>query len=1033
MTRADAGETPPAPDSALSGVPEPGPSGAPAVSDAAPAAGASAAVQKDAEGRGSPKKAAARSRPKKARKPSGKQLVIVESPAKAETIGRFLGPEYVVDASYGHVRDLPGRAEERPESIKGEKWAELGVNVEKDFEPVYIVPAEKAQHVKRLQRALKKADKLLLATDEDREGESIGWHLCEVLAPEVPVERIVFHEVTPEAIEEALRSPREVDQHLVAAQESRRILDRLFGYSLSPVLWRKIRAGTSAGRVQSVAVRITVQRERERAAFHEAAYWDAEALLQAGRGSLPATLRRLGGDRLPRGGDFDAATGQLTTAGVRVLDEAQIGALVTALESATPWTVTKVEATPATRRPAAPFTTSTLQQEANRRLGFSARRTMQVAQSLYEGIDLGAEREGLITYMRTDSVTLSNQALGEAQTFIKREYGEEFTKGPRTYKTRSRNAQEAHEAIRPTHIRRSPASMQRVLNRDQARLYELIWQRTVASQMSDAQMERTVVEVEAPLAASLAASLGPSLGIGGPAIFEARGQRVVFAGYLRVYADRRAQSDRQAEAESDDERLLPTVEVGEVLTPLSLEAKKHETQPPARYTEASLVRKLEEEGLGRPSTYASILSTIQDRGYVFKQGNALVPTFLAYAVTELLERHFGDLVEPEFSASMEEALDAIARGEADSVSHLRAFYFGEDASEGEDGASAALGLAQRIETELPEIAFPSIPVGAEPETGAPVVVRIGRFGPYLQRGEGGDGNTASLPPDLAPADLRIDRAMELLTQQVEGPRDLGHDLESTLEVLLQSGRFGPYVQLGPNPPPKTKKAEMPRRASVPPGVEMDDVTLEDALLWLSLPRELGADPDSGGPVVAASGRYGPYVQRGTETKDSRSLGETDDVYTITLERALELFAQPKSAGFRRRAASKALKELGSHPDSGRAVRLLDGRFGPYVTDGETNASLPRALDPTGVTLEQALTLLAERALAPKNPRGASKRGASKRGASKRGAGKRVAAKRTSSKRAGTKRAGAKRTGAKKRAAKKKPGARKAAPKLPKAD
>ena len=915
---------------------------------------------------------AGKKRAPKAKK-RGKQLVIVESPAKAETIGRFLGSDYVVDASYGHVRDLPGRAEERPEEIRGESWAELGVNVEKDFEPVYIVPAEKAQHVKRLKKELRSAEKLLLATDEDREGESIGWHLCEVLAPTVPVERIVFHEVTAEAIEEALRSPREVDQHLVEAQESRRILDRLFGYSLSPVLWRKIRAGTSAGRVQSVAVRMAVLRERERAAFHRAGYWDAEALLAAERGNLPSTLRRLGGERLPTGRDFDPTSGRLTADGVRVLSEAEIGSLVTELEFASPWTVSKVEATPATRRPAAPFTTSTLQQESNRRLGFSARRTMQVAQSLYEGIDLGAEREGLITYMRTDSVTLSRQALGEAQTVIAQEYGTEFTDGPRTYKTRSRNAQEAHEAIRPTHISRTPASLASSLNSDQRRLYELIWQRTVASQMRDARLERTVVEFEVETSA-------------GRAVFEARGQRVVSAGFLRVYAG------REAEGDSEEERLLPTVEVGETVVLASIEAKKHETQPPARYTEASLVRKLEEEGLGRPSTYASILSTIQDRGYVFKQGNALVPTFLAYAVTDLLEKHFGDLVEPEFSATMEEMLDAIARGETDSVSHLRSFYFGGEG----DGAGERQGLSQRIAAELPEIAFPSIPVGEEPETGLPVIVRIGRFGPYLQRGEGGEGNTASMPPDQAPADLTIARGMELLSQQAEGPRELGHDPETTLEVLLQSGRFGPYVQLGPNPPPKTKKAEMPKRASVPSDVAMDEVTLEDALHWLSLPRELGVDPETQTPVVAANGRYGPYLQRGGDTKDTRSLEDTDDVYTIDLARALQLFAQPKSAGFRRQASRTVLKDLGTHPDSGRPVRLLDGRFGPYATDGETNASIPRGLDPSKVTLESALTLIAERALAPKRGRAAG----GKKRAAKRTSGKRATKKRATKKRAG---------------------------------
>ena len=912
----------------------------------------------------------------------GTQLVIVESPAKAETIGRFLGPGYVVDASYGHVRDLPSRAEERPAEIRGESWAELGVNVERDFEPVYIVPKDKAAHVQRLKRELKRADKLLLATDEDREGESIGWHLCELLEPTVPVERIVFHEVTQEAIQEALRSPRQVDQDLVQAQEARRILDRLFGYSLSPVLWRRIRAGTSAGRVQSVAVRITVQRERERAAFQRAVYWDAEATLAAAQGTLPATLKRLGADRLPASRDFDPTTGKQTSDGVRLLDEADIRALVAVLEPATPWTVTKVTATPASRRPAPPFTTSTLQQEANRRLGYSARRTMQIAQSLYEGVDLGAEREGLITYMRTDSVTLAKQALAEAQEVIEREYGPGFAKGPRAYKTRSRNAQEAHEAIRPTHIRRTPGSLRSRLNRDQLRLYELIWQRTVASQMPDARLERTVVEITVPL--------GPAWEPDDQAGFESRGQRVLFPGFMRVYAGRAPGADGR-EGGSDDERLLPTVEVGETLRPVTLEAKRHETQPPPRYTEASLVRKLEEDGLGRPSTYASILSTIQDRGYVFSQGAALVPTFLAYAVTDLLERHFGDLVEPEFSAGMEAALDAIARGEADSVSHLRAFYFGEPGADpgaepgGEQAGDANgetgehLGLSRRIEAALPEIAFPLIPVGEEPGSGQPIVVRIGRFGPYLQRGEGGTGNTASLPPDEAPADLTVDRAMELLTQQVDGPRNLGRDPDSGVEILLQSGRYGPYVQRGPNPPPKTKRADMPRRASVPSGMAMDEVTLEDALLWLSLPRDLGADPAGAGSIVAANGRFGPYLQRGGDSKDTRSLEDTDDIYTITLERALELFAQPKSAGFQRSSTSRALRELGAHPDSGRPVRLLDGRFGPYVTDGATNASIPRELDHSRVTLEQALTLIAERALAPKGGRKvAGKRAASRR-------------------------------------------------------
>ena len=671
-----------------------------------------------------------------------RHLVIVESPAKAETIGRFLGDDYLVEASYGHVRDLPRSAEERPASLKGKPWAELAVNVEQDFEPVYIVPPEKSRHVARLREELKRADKLLLATDEDREGESIGWHLVEVLEPTVPVERIVFHEVTRDAIAAAVQAPRQVDLNLVQAQESRRILDRLFGYSLSPLLWRKIQRGLSAGRVQSVAVRLLVQRERERARFHSAVYWDVEAALESAEGAdrvsaegrLDATLRRLGGDRMPTGRDFDPATGDLATPGARVLDEAAVQGLIQAVRQAS-WTVTKVDARPSAQRPAAPFTTSTLQQEAGNRLGFSAARAMQVAQGLYEGIDVGDERVGLITYMRTDSVTLAQQALGDAQRVIRARFGPEYGGEPRHYRTRTRNAQEAHEAIRPTEFQRTPEELRGSLSDDQYRLYDLIWRRALASQMPDARMERTVVEVsvDAP---------------DGPAVFEARGRRILFPGFLQAYQDRL------------DEEPLPPVAVGDSVRPRALEAKRHETQPPARYTEASLVRKLEEEGLGRPSTYAAILSTIEDRGYVFKQDSALVPTFVAFAVTTLLERHFMHLVEPRFTAQLEETLDCIARGETDSVSHLREFYHGEDGRP---------GLQRRIEIEFPQIAFPLYEVGADPESEQPVVVRIGRFGPYLQRGEGGPGDTASIPADLAPADLTIAGALELLAAPAGRP------------------------------------------------------------------------------------------------------------------------------------------------------------------------------------------------------------------------------------------------------------------------
>ncbi len=923
----------------------------------------------------------AKSKPR--RSPRRRHLVIVESPAKAETIARFLGDDYVVDASYGHVRDLPSTAEERPDSIKGKPWAELGVNVEEDFAPVYIVPADKRAHVKRLQQILKGADKLLLATDEDREGESIGWHLIELLAPTVPVERIVFHEVTPEAIEQALRSPRQVDRNLVEAQESRRILDRLFGYSLSPVLWRKIQVGLSAGRVQSVAVRLLVDRERERARFRAATYWDAEATLEAAEGPLPATLKRLGQERLPTTRDFDPASGALTAAGVRLLDEAQVADLIEALRAAEPWNVTSVETSPHSQRPAPPFTTSTLQQEASRKLGFSARRTMQVAQSLYEGVDVGSEREGLITYMRTDSVTLAKPVLTELQDLIREQFGAAYAGGSRAYRTRTRNAQEAHEAIRPTHVRRSPDAIRSALSEDQLRLYELVWRRTLASQMTDAQLERTVVQIQVQLTGARA---GDS-----PGLFEARGRRLVFAGYLRVAA---VEPD-DPEAEDESERLLPAVAAGESVRLAALEAKRHQTQPPPRFTEASLVRRLEEEGLGRPSTYAAILSTIQDRGYAFRQGSALVPSFLAYAVTELLERHFGDLVEPRFTAQMEEVLDAIARGESDSLSHLRAFYHGSD---GEPG------LAARIDTELPDIGFPMLDIGADPESGDPIAVRIGRFGPYLQRGEGGPGNTASVPPDLPPAELDTARARELLAVNAEAPRNLGHDPDTGLEVVLHRGRFGPYVQRGPSPPDGAKGAPRPQRASATPGANPDDVTLEDALLWLSLPRTLGTDPAGGETVTAASGRFGPYVQRGDE---SRSLTDSDDVYAISLERALELLAEPKSASFRRASRSRVLADLGSDPGSGKPIRILDGRYGPYASDGETNASLPRGTDPTQVTLERAAALIADKAAAPKRRRssgsarkraGGAKGGKKAAGPAKRSTAKRSTAKRSTAKR-----------------------------------
>ena len=894
--------------------------------------------------RGTPKRRGGQSEHKR-------HLVIVESPAKAETIGRFLNDSYLVDSSYGHVRDLPRRADERPASIREEKWAELGVNVDADYEPIYIVLEEKRPHVERLRKALKKADRLILATDEDREGESISWHLLELLEPSVPVDRIVFHEVTPEAIEAALETPRALDHNLVAAQESRRILDRLFGYSLSPLLWRKVQAGLSAGRVQSVAVRLLVQRERARARFHPAEYWDLEATVAAAEDTCRAISRRLGKVRLATGKDFDPATGKLKSKSIRALNEKEARALIPELRESA-WSVSKIKASPVTSKPSAPFTTSTLQQEANRKLNFGAARTMRAAQRLYEGVNLGAEREGLITYMRTDSVTLAASALAEAQEVIRARFGDDFAEGPRTYTSKTRNAQEAHEAIRPTHIRRDPQQLKGMLSDDELRLYELIWQRTLASQMPDAKLERTVVEFTVPLSKKAA----------DPAIFEARGQRILFPGYLRVYQE---SSDDPEDERPGNDRLLPTFTIGESVKAKAITPKRHETLPPARFTEASLIKRLEEEGLGRPSTYASILDTIQARDYAFKMkaGNALAPTFLAFAVTDLLERHFGDLVEPQFTAQMEETLDDIARGETDAVSHLQHFY---------RGSEEELGLEPRIDKELPNITFPTLPVGDDPQSGDPVTVRIGRFGPYLQKGQSGDGSTVSLPRELPPADLSIDKAVELLS----GPRELGRDPESRLEVLLQTGRYGAYVQLGPNPPNDGKRAKKntrkPKRASVPKGMELEEITIEDALTWLSLPRNLGSDPKTGEDVIAASGRYGPYVRSG---KESRSIQDTDDIYTIGLDRALELLAEPRSSGFQRRQRAKVLAEIGKHPQSGAPIQALQGRYGPYVSDGTINARIPPDLDPANLDLERAVVLIAERA-------SQSKRGGRRRAAKK---------------------------------------------------
>ncbi len=894
-------------------------------------------------------------------------LVIVESPAKARTLSRFLGKNYRVEASYGHIRDLPESASEVPAEIKGKSWGRMGIDTDGDFTPYYVVPGDKKKNVTALKAAMKDASELILATDPDREGEAISWHLKELLKPKVKVRRIVFHEITEEAVKAALAEQHDVDENLVRAQESRRILDRLYGYTLSPVLWKKVQTGLSAGRVQSVAVRVIVEREEERLAFRTASYWDLEAKLRGGAIEFPATLAKVGGQRVATGKDFDSK-GVLESSTVRLLDEKTATEFRDTLMRKLPWSVTSVEEKPYTQRPSPPFTTSTLQQEANRKLGYTSERTMQIAQRLFQGMDLGGgDLEGLISYHRTDSTTLSNKALVEAEHAVVELYGADFHKGPRQYQTKVRNAQEAHEAIRPTDFKRTPASLEKILESDEMRLYDLVWKRAVASQMADAKLLRTSVEITGETSN------------GTPATFNASGKAIEFAGYLRAYVE--GSDDPSAELLEQD-TVLPKLAVGDqVFSPdkldhelilLALDAKGHQTSPPARYTEASLVKKLEEEGIGRPSTYAPTVATIQRRGYISRQGKALVPSFTAFAVTRLLRNHFGDYVDLAFTAEMEEILDKISNGEKDWLEFLAEFYRG-------DGKHP--GLEHLVEDKGQAIEYPIIELGIDPESNLPIRVRIGRYGPFLQMGSQADnGPRASLPEDLAPADLTLEKAIALLKAKAQGPKSLGVDPSSTQHVYVMHGRFGAYVQLGETPEDREIK---PRRASLGRDNTEETITLDVALKLLSLPRELGIGED-GEPILSNVGRFGPYVKQGTEF---RSLEETDDVYTITLERAKELLLQPKKSGRRQRSEPKELKALGKHPESGENVRILDGRYGPYVTDGSTNASVPKGTQVEAVTMSVAVELLNARAGMSKSKKPARGRKAAKAPAKKKAAKK----------------------------------------------
>jgi DNA topoisomerase-1 len=940
-------------------------------------------------------------------------LVIVESPAKAKTIAGYLGTDYVVESSIGHIRDLPRSAADVPAAYKAESWARLGVDVDNDFKPLYVISREKREQVAKLRRLVDAASEVYLATDEDREGESIAWHLVEVLSPRVPVLRMVFHEITPAAIKAAIEHPRELDRRLVDAQEARRILDRLYGYEVSPVLWRKVAKGLSAGRVQSVATRIVVERERERMRFCSAGWCSVEGSFSAEAQAFAARLVELAERRIATGDDFDSSGALTAPEEVVLLDQQGAAGVVTAL-SGSEFRVASVEERPYRRSPAAPFITSTLQQEAARKLHFSAQRTMQVAQRLYE--------RGYITYMRTDSTTLSDTAVKAARGQAQELYGEKSVPGvPRVYRSRVKNAQEAHEAIRPAGDRfRTPAQVTGELRGEERSLYELVWQRTVASQMNDATGTTARARIEGRTLAD--STVAPASTV---ATFMTSGTVITNPGFLAVYRESEDENEDGRNGRGNDQEVrLPRLVADEHLDCVGLEVEEHATKPPARYTEASLVRRLEELGVGRPSTYASIIGTIQDRGYVWKRGTALVPSFTAFAVVGLLEDYFANLVDYGFTASMEDDLDDIASGAEEQIPWLERFYFGEQRAGAAQPAKApghslavdgTHGLKEAVLVHLDEIdarEVNSIRLATDAD-GREIVVRVGRYGPYLQRGD----DRAAVPEDLAPDELTLERAAELL-EHPSSDRVLGDDPVTGKTVVARAGRFGPYVQLGDS----AEGAEKPRTASLFKTMDVADITLEQALRILQLPRTIGADPSTGEEIVAANGRFGPFMRRGTET---RSLDNEDQLFTVTISDALSLFAEPKKRRYGTSAAP--LHELGADPASGSTITVRSGRFGPYVTDGTTNASLRRGDDPDDLTLERAAELLADRRAAGPSKRGAARRtaGVKKPGAKKAAGTKKAGARKAAGtkKTTGTKKAVVRKTvAAKKTVARRAPGA-----------
>lgn len=863
----------------------------------------------------------------------GKKLVIVESPTKARTIEKFLGKDFEVLASYGHVRDLPNNAAEIPATIKKEKWSRLGVNVDKDFDPLYIIPSEKEKRVKELQKAVKDADEVLLATDEDREGESISWHLMEVLKPKVPAKRLVFHEITKAAISESLQNTREIDENLVRAQETRRIIDRLYGYTVSPLLWKKMGPRLSAGRVQSVAMRLLVERERERISFRSATFWDLKAQFSKDKSSNPsdqfeAELTHLNQKRVALGKDFDPSTGKLKpNEEVVHLDNDAAAKLRERLLKATP-KVAQIETKPYTTKPSPPFTTSTLQQEASRKLGFAARRTMQVAQMLYEN--------GFITYMRTDSTNLSEEALRGARALIESEFGKEFAHPePRIYKTKVKNAQEAHEAIRPAGEEFAhPDAVRARLGTEAFKLYDLIWKRTLACQMKDAAGTRVVVQIDLE-----------------DARFRASGKTIDFPGFLRAYVE--GFDDPDAEL-AEQERILPKLSEGEVIETKDLEALEHTTQPPPRYTEGSLIKELERLGIGRPSTWATIVDVVLSRDYAFKKGTALIPTFLAQALTSLMEKNFTTLVNYEFTAKLEDDLDAIARGEAENTIYLKKFYFG-------NGHPGLQTLVSEGEKNIDPREVNGLPLGNDKD-GKAVEIRIGRYGPFISDGE----TRASVPDSIAPDELNLETALKVLEDAKKGPQALG--MHDGLPVYLKKGRFGPYIQQGD----MVEGGDKPKMCSLLPGMKPEDVDFEIAKKLLEFPKVIGKQKETGEDIILANGRYGPYLKAGSDNR-TVPLDEFSPM-TLTLEQAHEIFSRPKTRGGRTSSQPKTIKSLGEHPTTKTPIVIKSGRYGLYVTDGDVNASLPEGSDPEVLTLPDALALIEARAakVGSKKRRGAKK-------------------------------------------------------------